>query len=142
MADFTKLVRSLTSASHDKPSRLKKTVGLPFWIGMAVSAAVAFHNFQILFPNVHIGFIIIGTIFAALIGGVLVQAIFDLGRGIKSGEVQKRYLAALGCIVFIAFLFGVIYYRTPESGFERMFSMATLVIISAMFGYIVGRAKP
>ncbi len=141
MADFTKLVRSLTSATHKKPTHLKKSVGRPFWIGMAVSFGIAFCYFYPLARTVN-GWMF-GTIavLAALLGGVLIQAGFDLREGIKSGEVRKRYLVALGCILVLAVIFGAIYYQTPEGGIERVVSVASLVIISALFGYIVGRAK-
>ena len=81
------------------------------------------------------------AVLAALLGGVLIQAGFDLREGIKSGEVRKRYLVALACILVLAAIFGAIFYQTPEGGIEKVISVASLVIISALFGYIVGRAK-
>jgi hypothetical protein len=141
MADFTKLVRTLTSGSHEKPSRLKRGVGFPFWIGIAASLGIALYSFRSL-VGVMSGWLIASvSLLAAIVGGVLVQAVFDLYEGIRGGEVRKRYLAALVAIVFLAFIYGIIYYRTPDSGFERVFSIASLVVISALFGYIVGRAK-
>jgi hypothetical protein len=141
MADFTKFVRSLTAASQEKDSRLSKGVGLPFWIGVGACFLGFLFFFSALAGAVSGPLIAAISLLAAIIGGVLVQVIFDLARGIKGGEVHSRYLAVLVSIVVLAFTYGVIYYRTPESGFERVFAMASLVIISALFGYVVGRAK-
>lgn len=141
MADFTKLVRTLTSATHEKPTSLKGAVGVPFWIGSVLSFAVALYFFQMLSGVINGYLVVTVSLLAGVVGGVLIQACVDLFRGIRGGEVRKRYLAALVSISALAFVYGVIYYRTPESGFERVFSIASLVIISALFGYIVGRAK-
>lgn len=141
MADFTKFVRSLTSATHKKPTHLKKSVGLPFWIGMAASMSITLYCLRSLVGAMDGWLIASVSLLSAIVGGVLVQALFDLYEGIKGGEIRKRYLAVLVCVVFLAFIYGIIFYRTPASGFERIFSIVSLVIISALFGYTLGRAK-
>lgn len=141
MADFTKLVRSLTSATREKPSRLNNSVGAPFWIGTGVSLVVALYLLSAFFGKGSTWMITSLSIPAAFLGGVVVQALFDLRQGIKGGEVRKRYLAALSCILLCAAIYGVIYYHAPDNGLERAFLTSTLVIFSASFGYIMGRAK-
>ena len=78
MADFTKLVRTLTSASREKPSHLKKGVGLPFWIGIVASLGIASYCLRSLVGAMNGWLIAAVGLLAAIVGGVLVQAVVDL----------------------------------------------------------------
>jgi hypothetical protein len=143
MVEFTKIVRSLASASPNaRSSKLRKAVGLPFWLGILASGAIAFYSLNgLLRPEGGLFLSLAVSLLAGVVGGLLIQALYDLVLAIRSGEVQKRYALTLVAVILLAFIYGIIYYKAPESGFERIFSVASLIITSALFGYVVGRAK-
>jgi hypothetical protein len=142
MADFTKIVRSLAASPPGAKSGKRKAIGAPFWVGIVAAGSLAFYSLNgLLRPEGGLFFSVAVSVLAGVFGGLLIQALYDLLLAIRLGEVQTRYVLTLVAVVVLAFIYGVIYYRAPETGFERTFSVASLIITSALFGYVVGRAK-
>ena len=139
MTRLTKLVRSIYESKKQKGTPLGHGVGVPFWAGFGVGLVSSFYI--LLLSLIKIGFVLIcSSLLIAAFVGILAQVTYDLYVGLRGGAVRIRYVVSIGLIFLLGAAYGMVYYRTPESGVEKIFLMGSMVVVATLLGYLIGKA--